>query len=215
MQNARIALVYQATPQIDENRVTLTTETAEDRVSLSVRSDGGVIFTALPSAAEQPLPTPTAAPGPSSRQESEVPVPGPLTTGADRVQEEMPTPAGQLFRGAVPAADRREATQERVSVTGHVGETPKFHRTRKNYTLVGRFPLGILEEGREEPTWRRVLIFGERAERLQEHVRSDVIRKGTEVAVVGYVHEHEVRGRKGPRTVKEIYAVVVNPVTPR
>jgi len=90
-----------------------------------------------------------------------------------------------------------------------LGEHLSFHRSERGI-LVGRFPLAIHDkEG--QTTWRRVLVFRERAERLQEKVRSDTVVKGTEVDVIGYVHEHEVKGRRRTRTVREIYAVVVSP----
>jgi len=105
--------------------------------------------------------------------------------------------------------ETRRAEHPRVEMTGRIGKTPLFHRSRRR-TLVGRFPLEIYGE-RGQTTFRRILIFGERAERLQEEVRDGAIGQYTEVDVIGYLHEKQVRGRKGSRPVQEIYAVVITP----
>ncbi len=105
-------------------------------------------------------------------------------------------------------AEARE--QERVTLTGRLGQNPRVRTTPKG-TLVAQFPLGVKEDADlNKTTWHQVFAFRKLAERAR-----DTLKQGDAVQVIGYRHTREIPGRKGPRTVDEIYATVVRPVTGR
>ena len=68
---------------------------------------------------------------------------------------------------------------------------------------MARFPLGAHEDT-GATTWHTVLAFNQRAEQVRTSVK-----KGDAVEVIGYRHTRDVPGRKGPRTVQEIYATII------
>lgn len=107
---------------------------------------------------------------------------------------------------ATPPQDTSaQKEQERVTLVGRVGAAPSF-RTSPKGVLIGRFPLAV-RESEDKTTWHAILAFGQRATKVQE-----TVRKGEVVEVVGYKHQREKQGRGGrPRTVEEVYAVVVKP----
>jgi hypothetical protein len=105
----------------------------------------------------------------------------------------------------LPHSAERQEQQERVQLAGRLGTEVRYRTTRSG-KLVAKFPLAIkADDG--STTWKDVLLFGERADRLREGTAPT---KGQYVEVIGYVHEREVKGRHGTtRTVSDIYAVVV------
>lgn len=105
--------------------------------------------------------------------------------------------------GEEPAAGER-VEQERVTLTGRLGQDPTV-RTTRNGVLVARFPLGVKDETDLTKTiWHHVLAFRDRAAWVR-----DTLHRGDAVEVIGYRHEREIPGRNGPRTVEEINATVV------
>ncbi len=105
-----------------------------------------------------------------------------------------------------PEATADQAEQERLTLLSRLGQDPTI-RTTRNGVLVARFPLGVRDEADPtKTTWHQVLAFRQRAEQVR-----DTLKKGNAVEVIGYRHTREVPGRKGPRTVQEIYATVLKP----
>jgi len=98
-----------------------------------------------------------------------------------------------------------DGQHERVTIRGRVGRTPRFRTTQGRRLLIGQFPLAQ-HSAEGETTWHTVLVFGERAQRLQEKP----IEKGQEIEIVGYPHDRERRTRDGlPRQVTELYATAI------
>jgi single stranded DNA-binding protein len=98
-----------------------------------------------------------------------------------------------------------------VQLAGRLGQDPRIRTTPKG-TLIASFPLGVKDEADlEKTTWHTVLAFRERAQTVH-----DTLKKGMPVEVIGYVHERAIPRRDGStRTVQEVYATVVRPVTGR
>ena len=96
--------------------------------------------------------------------------------------------------------------QPRVSLSVRLGSSVTYGETPKGQYRA-HFILGVhRSEGGEVKTyWRTILAFGERVAQLRELG----LNKGETARVVGYVHTREVSGKKGTRTVEEIYAVAV------
>ena len=91
-------------------------------------------------------------------------------------------------------------------LTGRLGQNPTVRTTPKG-VLVARFPLGVKDEADLNRTaWETVIAF----RRLAEQAR-DTLTKGDAVEVIGYLHERQILGRDGPRTIHEIYATVLKP----
>ena len=108
-------------------------------------------------------------------------------TGAPEVQEGHPQPERQ-----------------RVTISGRVGDQPRFRLSAKTKQTIATFPLGV-HPAPDTTEWKTILAFGKRADALR-----GTLRTGQQVEVVGYVHTREVLGRTGtPRTIEEIYAVAV------
>jgi hypothetical protein len=107
--------------------------------------------------------------------------------------------------GEEPATVER-AEQERVTLTGRLGQDPTT-RTTRNGVLVARFPLGVKDDtDLAKTTWHHVLAFRDRAAWVR-----DTLHRGDAVEVIGYRHQREIPCRNGPRTVAEINATVIKP----
>ncbi len=119
-----------------------------------------------------------------------------------------PVDAGRLSAtepGEAPAApESRE--QERVTLTGRLGQHPRIRTTSKG-TLIAQFPLGVKDAADlTKTTWHQVVAFQQRAEQVR-----DTLTKGDAVEVIGYRHARQIPGRTGPRMVEQIYATVLKP----
>jgi hypothetical protein len=105
-------------------------------------------------------------------------------------------------------AERSNSTEsgnERVTLQGRLGSDPRFRTTARRHDLVASFPLGVHPDT-ETTVWHSVVVFGERARRLQDRQ----LQKGQEVEVIGYVHEREGRTRTGePKLIRHVYATAV------
>lgn len=102
-----------------------------------------------------------------------------------------------------PADGQAEAA--RVTLRGRLGAEPRFRTTAKEKELVASFPLGVHPDA-ESTTWYSVVVFGERARRLEEKG----LVKGQEVEVVGYLHERQGRTRGGgTKVISQVYAAAV------
>lgn len=100
---------------------------------------------------------------------------------------------------------RAETETDRITVQGRLGADPRFRTTAKSGDLVGSFPLGTHPDV-ETTTWYTVVVFGDRAKRLQEKG----LKKGQPVEVVGYLHAQEGRTRRdGSPETPQIYAAAV------
>lgn len=114
----------------------------------------------------------------------------------------------RLPLSAAPQEDEspvQEQEKERVTIRGRVGKAPVFRMTARRGMLIGSFPLGTHPD-LETTVWHSVLVFGDRAQKLQEKG----ITRGQEIEVVGYPHEREIINRTGgKKTVTEIYATVI------
>jgi hypothetical protein len=122
------------------------------------------------------------------------------------------TPWGGMLatRQAIAGEDLKEPAeptgpQERRTIRGRVGRTPRFRTTAGRGLLISQFPLAEhTSDG--GTTWHTVLLFGERAEKLKEKP----IVTGQEIEVVGYPHERSRRSRLGgSRQVTELYATAI------
>lgn len=114
----------------------------------------------------------------------------------------------RLPLSAAPQEDEspaQEQEKERVTIRGRVGKAPVFRMTARRGMLIGSFPLGTHPD-LETTVWHSVLVFGDRAQKLQEKG----VTRGQEIEVVGYPHEREIINRTGgKKTVTEIYATVI------
>jgi hypothetical protein len=113
----------------------------------------------------------------------------------------------QAITGAPELREPSEGseTQQRLTIRGRVGRTPRFRTTQGRGMLIGQFPLA---EHRDdgETTWHTILVFGERAAKLKERP----IQTGQEIEIVGYPHERTRRSRFGSsRQVTELYATAI------
>lgn len=115
------------------------------------------------------------------------------------------------MEGSAPSA-QESAENVRVNVTGRLGGDPQFRTLPEKNTLVASFSVAQHPEP-DTTVWHNVVVFGERAEQVQQRFESGELKKGVEVEVVGYVH-HRERPTKdgGTRIVEEIYAAAVKPV---
>jgi Single-strand binding protein family len=129
----------------------------------------------------------------------------------EHASEPPPAPSKQTTVGHEGASSppTEQETNPRVTLTGRVGQEPRF-RTTNSGTLVGSFPLAVHEED-GKTAWHTVVAFKERAEQLQT-----AIGKGQEVDVVGYVHASEYKDKDGnSKERKEVWASVVKPSKPK
>ena len=93
-----------------------------------------------------------------------------------------------------------------MALTGRLGQNPTVRTTPKG-VLVARFPLGVKDEAdMNTTTWETVIAFRKLAEQAR-----DTLKRGDAVEVIGYLHDRQIPGRAGPRTVTEIYATVLKP----
>jgi single-strand DNA-binding protein len=116
---------------------------------------------------------------------------------------------GDNFQVQEPAPDRRgerdneHEQRERLTLSGRVGQNPRFKTTQKG-TLVAQFPVAVRDD-EQQTTWHRVVAFGDRAEKVRE-----TVQRGQAVEVVGYRHTRTSRTRDGKETtIVEVYATVV------
>ena len=166
----------------DAASVRLTAEDSKSRTVVSLFKAEGVISLA------QPIPEDAVSPA--------------VAEDARIAAESHNKPEGKENNNNT--TEHRESP-DRVTNTGNVGRDPELRTTAKGRKIL-KFPLGV-HEG-EKTTWRDVLSFDEKAERV-----AGQLSKGELVTVVGYKHEREAEVKKGNQSFKknviEIYGALL------
>lgn len=189
-------------PRTQPGGVIFEHTTPEQHTSLTITASGGVYFSIEPrDDTLHALELDTTAPTPSIEPTTHPDPTAPAGTDS-RASEKVAGGAAQSLDQSLTDDERK---QERVTLQGRAGRDPHI-RTTPNGKTVAQFPLGVKDE-ENNTTWHTVVAFDKRARKLQEGVK-----KGDAVQVIGYKHLKELKGKDGkPRTVEEIYAVVVKP----
>lgn len=194
--SAEITLFRQAPPLLYADQVRFERLADDERLQLTLTREGRISLHIAPGAPHE-LATGTETPSstmiPHSEEEG-------IRAGDSGAPQSPMTPPFDA------PEDELSAERDRVQLVGRLGAAPRF-RTTRNDVLIGTFPLAVREDD-DATTWYTVRVFRERAQRLREAEH----KKGQPVEVIGYRHVHEQQTRAGePRTVEEIYAVVVKP----
>jgi len=201
--DARIELYRALPPERYPAGLVLRSERTTARFTRALNADGTAGLTLQSSPAESDFP---GAPQDST-------APAEQADGTSFVQsdqslsppaEDQSTPdaaAAASIPLEQPAPPRSE--QPRLTLLGRVGTVPRF-RTSPRGTRIAEFLLAV-HENRNQTSWHPIVVFGERAERIE-----NMIAKGQMLEIIGYVHQRERHGRDGStRRVEEIYATVI------
>lgn len=113
------------------------------------------------------------------------------------------------------------AENPKVRVRGRIGQAPQYRNVpdQKNPgqdLLIGNFSIAEHPdaEKRDVTVWHEVATFGDRSRRLREQFDGGELHVGQEVEVVGILHRRERPTKDGgTKTVEQIYAYSVKPVT--
>src|SRR5579859_4458502 len=101
--------------------------------------------------------------------------------------EQEPTPLPP--EGTAP----EHGENRKVTVRGRIGQAPQFRTLPEKETLVGNFSLAEHPEPQDPQVtvWHTIVVFGDRAQQVEERFARGDLKVGQEVAVVGYVHRRE------------------------
>lgn len=121
-----------------------------------------------------------------------------------------------------------DSTQEnentRVTIEGRIGAEPRIKTVEEKGLLVASFSVAEHpdEQDSDATKWHEVVVFGDRAAKLQERFQTGELHVGQLVSVAGYKHlrerpviDKETGAQTGTRMVEQIYAAAIKPVAPK
>lgn len=175
-------------PQVQGTNVMFSSESPSSFQTLILGEQGEVTLFVQPKPKQESLPDVSAHP---------------VETLEEYIAADEPAPARTNTKTATNT-EPQPKKGERVELVGRAGNNPRV-RTTKGGTLIAKFPLAVHEtpegETDEEITnWFTVVAFRAMAERV-----SELVKRGEQYQVVGYLQNREYRGK----TYEEVNAVAV------